>query len=372
MNVKVLVTGTDGISNKPGYSVIKSLSEVENGHLRLVAVDYNPFSGGFYCKYVSAHYVCPPPTIGNNGTGMTSFTWSRENPRYVSCLMDIVRHEKPDVIIPTLSMEIPTFSRHKSQFRALGASIEVPDEDKVAIANDKMLVFSFMNDLLICQPDTHAIRSAKELQLRLRKVKLPAVVKSRRHGACVVRTVNEAKFAYRLFSELWGEAPLLQEYVEGTTYCVASVSSRGSVTAAVAMRKLARDPQGAATAAATVNAPRLIEMNSQISRALDWSGGMETEWILGRDKEFRLLEINSRFPCWVYLTARSGLNLPWILVRQTLGYHDKQGSYRSGVAFVRNVLDIPLGVEKLITRRAPTIDADNLVPRFAFAPWTGK
>ena len=71
--------------------------------------------------------------------------------------------------------------------------------------------------------------------------------------------------------------------------------------------------------------------------------GMSTfvPWAM-RDKngEYHLIEINPRFPAWVYLSAGAGMNLPYAAVDLALGRKPSIASeYTVGTLFVRISID---------------------------------
>ena len=67
-----------------------------------------------------------------------------------------------------------------------------------------------------------------------------------------------------------------------------------------------------------------------------------------------LLEINPRFPAWVYLTTAAGLNLPEMLLKACLGQETPENqTYKPGIIFVRHSWDeiVPMKyIEALSTK----------------------
>jgi len=64
--------------------------------------------------------------------------------------------------------------------------------------------------------------------------------------------------------------------------------------------------------------------------------------------EFYLLEINPRFPAWVYLAVGAGQNLPSAMVRMALGEEVQPfRDYKVGKMFVRCSWDILADITKL-------------------------
>jgi len=64
---------------------------------------------------------------------------------------------------------------------------------------------------------------------------------------------------------------------------------------------------------------------------------MEFEVLLeNKTHDFYLLEINPRFPAWVYFSAACDINLPERMVRHLLGMeYDDHSNYKSGKLMIR-------------------------------------
>ena len=61
-----------------------------------------------------------------------------------------------------------------------------------------------------------------------------------------------------------------------------------------------------------------------------------------RDREgrYQLIEVNPRFPAWVYLSVAAGMNLPRIAVEMAAGHKiEVPADYEVGTMFVRISID---------------------------------
>ena len=59
-----------------------------------------------------------------------------------------------------------------------------------------------------------------------------------------------------------------------------------------------------------------------------------------RDGNYHLLEVNPRFPAWVFMSAAAGENLPYAAMQLAAGEPlDPLGPYKPGTMFVRISLD---------------------------------
>ena len=85
---------------------------------------------------------------------------------------------------------------------------------------------------------------------------------------------------------------------------------------------------------------KVIEAKNVISSS-KWRGGMELEFIKTAENKYYLLEINPRFPAWVYLAAGCGHNQPEALVKLALGKSvEPFGNYEIGKMFIRYSYDM--------------------------------
>ena len=91
---------------------------------------------------------------------------------------------------------------------------------------------------------------------------------------------------------------------------VAVGDGEGGLVGAVAMKKLVVTDKGKGWAGITIKDPELLALTERFMRATHWRGPCEVEVIRDRDGDYHLIEINPRFPAWVYLSAAAGMNLP--------------------------------------------------------------
>ena len=85
---------------------------------------------------------------------------------------------------------------------------------------------------------------------------------------------------------------------------------------------------------------RLIEMTEKLISATKWRGGMELEMIKDHEGDLYLVEINPRFPAWVFLAVGAGQNLPEAAVKLALGEKVMPFTdYEVGKLFIRYSFD---------------------------------
>ena len=75
---------------------------------------------------------------------------------------------------------------------------------------------------------------------------------------------------------------------------------------------------GKVWSAMTIHNPSLLAMAEAFLQHTQWRGAFELECIVDRDGQIYLIEINPRFPDWIYFSTAVGVNLPARMVQAAL------------------------------------------------------
>lgn len=114
------------------------------------------------------------------------------------------------------------------------------------------------------------------------------------------------------------------------------------------MKKLYITDKGKGWAGVTIDDSVLINLSKKIIESLKWKSGAELEFVKVKDSnEYYLLEINPRFPAWVYLAVAAGQNLPYALLQLANG--DKVETfeeYEVGKIFIRYSWDLITDIKR--------------------------
>jgi carbamoyl-phosphate synthase large subunit len=141
---------------------------------------------------------------------------------------------------------------------------------------------------------------------------------------------------------------VVQEFIHGDEYNVCALGNKGATVGAVAMKKLYITDKGKGWSGITIREPALLTLSEKVIEALQWNGGLELEFV--KDKttnSYVLLEINPRFPAWVYLTAAAGQNLPMAALKLALGQDVPSfTSYDIGTMFIRYSWDLITDIKR--------------------------
>jgi carbamoyl-phosphate synthase large subunit len=87
--------------------------------------------------------------------------------------------------------------------------------------------------------------------------------------------------------------------------------------------------------------PSLLELAEKFIAATQWKGGFEIEIMRTQEGKPYIMEVNPRFPAWIYLTVGAGQNQPAALVKLALGENvPPYKGYEVGKLFIRYAWDL--------------------------------
>ncbi len=328
--MNIAVTGLNATDNPgPGVPVIRSLKEIPGFDGRIIGLLYDTLEPGVYMEEVADRsYLIPYPSSGTDALF--------ERISYVhSC-------ERLDLILPTLDTELYAFQKLAGRLRELGIRTFLPSSAQLTMRGKDKLS-AFCREHGINTPETHIIHSSHELRTLPAPLKYPLVIKGIFYDAYIAHSFEEAVGSFNRIRMKWGLPIIVQECLIGDEFNVAALGDgHGATTGAVAMRKMYITDKGKGWAGVTIYDPVLLDLTHQVIKKMKWTGGMELEFIRDRQTdEYYLLEINPRFPAWVYLATAAGQNLPAALVSLAM---DKKVApyeeYEIGKMFVRCSWDL--------------------------------
>lgn len=319
----VAVTGLSATdSPAPGVAVIRAIRDADP-RTRIVGLAYETLDPGAYISGLADHvYLLPYPSLGADAMFERLLAAHRQTPF--------------DVLIPTLDSEMPAMVRLGARLRDVGIRTFLPQHDSLELrAKDR---FGELREThAVSVPRGAAITDARDLShLDLR---YPLMVKGQFYEAYIAYGPADVHARFQQIAGKWGVPVVLQEFVAGEEYDVVALGDGdGLLVGSVAMRKMQLTDKGKAWGGVTVADPALESFVRDVIKKLRWRGPCELE--IMREKETGLLfviEINPRFPAWVYLTVGAGRNLPWAAVRLARGeVVESMDPAPPGVMFLRH------------------------------------
>jgi diaminopimelate decarboxylase len=143
-------------------------------------------------------------------------------------------------------------------------------------------------------------------------------------------------------SATWSTSELhLQAHVQGLEESIAFAAYQGQFLGACHMVKRAVTSEGKTWAGEVrkVGSDRTRSL-IQLVGATSWHGGGELEFVRDETGKAFLIEVNPRFPAWIYGASLTGCNLPAALVERASGESSRRTA-RSDSGFVRVVIELP-------------------------------
>jgi carbamoyl-phosphate synthase large subunit len=325
----VALTGLNATDSPgAGVAVARALLESPDYAVRLIGLSYEALEPGIFLRDLFAKtYLLPYPAAGSAAL--------------LERLAYITAQENVQVIIPNFDAELPHFIRLAPQLQALGISVFLPTAAQLD-ARDKLNLSDFGTAHDLPVPATQPLRQPADLRAAGQALGWPLVLKGRWYEAQITPTLAQAEAAFAGLAARWGLPLLAQRYVQGQELNVAGLADgRGHLLSAVPMRKLTITDKGKAWAGITITDASLTELARRFAAASQWRGGFELELLRTPGGEVFILEINPRFPAWVYLAAAAGHNQPAALLRLARGEAVAPfGPVAAGKLFVRYAWDL--------------------------------
>jgi carbamoyl-phosphate synthase large subunit len=257
--------------------------------------------------------------------------------------LEYIHHiEKIDVLIPNFDAELFNFIKLEDKFnKEMGIKMFLPTADQFEQRHKVNLnEFGKKHDIKV--PKGKMIFSTAEIPSLMDEFSYPIVIKGKFYDALIAYNHEQAVAHFNKISAKWGLPIIVQEFIYGTEVNVTALGDgKGTTIGAVPMRKLFITDKGKAWAGVCLDDQKLLDITNNLIKSTKWRGGFELEFMKTRDDEYYLMEINPRFPAWVYLAVGAGQNHPEALVKMALGDKvDPYTSYEVGKLFIRYSYDM--------------------------------
>lgn len=328
--INVAVTGLNAVDSPgPGIAVIRGLKESEQFDVRIIGLAYENLEPGIYMRdLVDKVYQIPYPSIGHE--------------TLLSRLEYINSRENLDVVIPNFDAELFSFIKIAPHLRAMGIHSLLPTIEQFdARLKGKLNEFGAKYDILV--PRSEVALNIEEFKEKIATYEYPVVVKGKFYEAFIAYSYEQAQAYFYKISAKWGTPIILQQFVKGQELNITALGDgKGNLIGAVPMRKTYITDTGKGWAGISLDDESLIEMARGMVEQTRWAGGCELELIKEDSTGLvYLIEINPRFPAWVYLAVGCGQNHPDALVRMALGEKvEPFESYEVGKMFIRYSYDM--------------------------------
>jgi carbamoyl-phosphate synthase large subunit len=175
---------------------------------------------------------------------------------------------------------------------------------------------------------------------------LPCYIKGNYYKAYLVHHLSQAILRFTEISDEWGLPILVQKPVVGKEVNLIGLGDgEGNTCGMMVAKKLTTTSLGKFWTGVSISHPKLLELGERFVRETRWRGPFELE-CMETENGMVLIEINPRFPAWVYFATGCGLNLP-LRLAQILTFQEcpTHSQYEVGKLFVRYTSEIVTDLE---------------------------
>ena len=291
--MKIAVSGLNNTDNPaPGIPVIKSIQKYHD----VIGLSYDPNEPGNFMGLTETTYLMPFPSLGFD--------------ELQSRLLHIKKESGIDAIIPNLDAELPLYIKYQKEIESMGIKLCLPSEENFELRNKNKLD-KLSENLGINYPKTYEISSIRELEQI--EAPFPLMIKGNYYKAYKAHNFESAvEYFYKISNE-WGFPVLVQEVVSGEEVNLVGVGDgEGNLAGAVAIKKLTTTEIGKIWTGVTIENQKLMQIAQDFMALTKWKGPFELECIVNLNQVY-LIEINPRFPAWVYFATEIGVNLPMMV-----------------------------------------------------------
>ena len=294
--MKVAVSGLNNTDNPaPGIPVIKSIAKEHT----IIGFSYDANEPGNYMGMCEKTYLMPFPSLGYD--------------ELKNRLEYIQKNEGLDAIIPNLDAELPLYIKYQEEIEEMGIKLCLPSLENFELRNKNKLD-SLATQLNMTYPKTYEVSSVADLIECTKSSNFPLMVKGNYYKAYMSHNLESAIENFYKISNEWGFPVLVQEVVYGEELNLVGVGNgRGELKGAVAIKKLTTTDIGKIWTGVTIKNEKLMQIAKDFVEHTKWRGPFELECIVNMNQVF-MIEINPRFPAWVYFATEIGINLPQMVV----------------------------------------------------------
>ncbi|MFV2061651.1 MAG: ATP-grasp domain-containing protein [Gammaproteobacteria bacterium] len=317
------VTGINACDNPaPGMGIVRSLKEQTDIDISIAGLAYDAMEPGIYMEgMVDRSYLIPYPSAGHEAL--------------VQRLLYVKHQFGLDVVIPTLDSELPFYIKCRDELASHGIATFLPTDVQFKLRGKDQLDI-IAKETGFTAPKQATVFSYEELGKAITEIGLPVMVKGALYNAHAAYTMEEAMGNFSKIVAQWGYPAIVQQMVKGDEMSVIGVGDgKGGTVGLVAMKKMSTTQLGKVWTGVTVLHDKLLERTREFVKNSNWQGAFEIECLVDGDT-INLIEINPRFPAWVYFATGVGVNLPLAMVQLALGEKSLNfKSYPAGKLFIR-------------------------------------
>lgn len=239
-----------------------------------------------------------------------------DDPDFVPTMVELCRREEVVVLVPTIDPELPVLAAAADEFAAVGTTVAVSTPATVAIGADKRATHAWLTANgfpTVAQATVAEVLSAGD------GWELPVIVKPARGSASIgVERISDVR---RLETMAHDEELVVQSIARGVEHTVDLYVDRGGRVRCAVPRRRIEVRGGEVSKAVTVRCPELVDLASDLARALPGAfGALNVQVFVDPETNaFAVIEINPRFGGGFPLSYAAGADFPRWILEEALG-----------------------------------------------------
>jgi len=293
--MNIAISGLNNTDNPaPGIGVAKSLKRHN-----LIGLSYDANEPGIYQGLFEKVYLMPYPSLG--------FDELKNRLKYIKEKSNI------EAIVPNLDAELPLYIKYQKEINDMGIKTYMPSLECFEM-RDKAKLSKFSKKLGVLHPQTIQIASLDDLYKAVNEIGFPVMIKGNYYKAYKANNLDEAiEYFYKISNE-WGFPLLVQQVISGVEINYIGLGDGKELIGGVGIKKLSTTDLGKVWSAVSIKNEKLFNLAKIFVEKSGWRGAFEIE-AMSDGENIYLIEINPRFPAWVYFATSLGVNLPKMMVK---------------------------------------------------------
>lgn len=318
-NILVLDGGTQGLI------IVKSLRKLGN---RVVMIYHGKHSYADDSKYVSKKYFC---------------NLKDDTVLFYDFVVDVVRKEKIDAVIPMSDMASKFLSKNKGALSQY-VRFQVPDYNVFENGYDKNKLMSLCKAKNYPHPFT--INSLENIEkVGKEKCVFPLLIKPNHtcggRGMTLVHSYEELLEKYPIIYAQYGDCHLQKYIKQGGAQVEVQlyVNEKQELVCSSVIYKYRWYPEngGSSCCAVTVENKEVVEICYNLLKDLGWVGFADFDLIEDPEEgDLKIMELNPRVPACVKAAIVSGIDWGRIILDEYMGNPQQKYEYRYG-KFLRHI-----------------------------------
>lgn len=351
-SLRIAVTGMHrGDNPQPGSSIVSSIRRRWPDAF-IVGLVYDAYESGIYAA--DGPDICH--VMPNAVAGLDT---------YLERLAEVRAQDSFDLLIPTLDAEIDLLAGTEEILAGLGIRVVLPDVKTLARCGKAKLP-ALAADCGVEVPETAVVKDLGEAREQAQTMGYPVFVKGHFYDAIFAGGPEALTAAGAGILADWGPPLILQKPLRGNEFNVLGLGDgKGGLLGSCAVRKLILTDKGKGNGSIIVRDARLDEITLRIIAETHWIGPFELEFIRDhRDNDYRLIEINPRFPAWVGFPAQLGANFAAAWVEwMTTGRCEPLPDLTPGRFFIRHQTEVTGDIGQLSAMLGHPFDTPSVPSR---------